>query len=87
MLNSEEVIASDLLKLRDDKYTLLFGSAKTTKDFLLSIPKDFKIEIYAEVFGESIFKSSKTMIDFSCAFNVKADLRANRFTFLFTFWL
>jgi hypothetical protein len=44
VLNSELVTTLDAFKLRDDKYTFLFESPNTNKDFLfLLIPKAFKI--------------------------------------------
>ena len=80
MLNSELITTSVWVKLRDDKYTLLFESPNTTRDFLLSIPNDFNTCKKSLVFGASKLKSSTTTIDFSPAFIDKADLRAKRFT-------
>ena len=56
MLNSELVITSDPFKLRDDKYTLLFGVPKTNKDFLLSRLSAFKTAVNSFVFGDAIGK-------------------------------
>ena len=72
-------------KLRDDKYTFLFGSDNTNKVFLSSTPIDFIIFKKELDFGISKLKSSKTIIEFSLALIDKADFRAKRLTFLLTF--
>ena len=76
-------MTSELFKLRDDKYTFLFDSPNTNKDFLPSSPKDFKTEVKFFVFIVSKVKSSTTVIALSLALILSADFRANLFKFLF----
>jgi len=70
--------------LRDDKYTFLFDSPNTNKDFLFSNPKAFKTLMNFLVFGASKLKSSTTTKFDSFAFIEKADFLANLFKFLFS---
>ena len=82
MLNSELVTTLEAFKLREDKYTFLFESPNTNKDFLFSKPKALKTEIKFFVFGVSNVKSSTTTKLDSFAFKEKADFLANLFKFL-----
>jgi hypothetical protein len=61
VFNSELVITLEAFKLRDDKYTFLFVSPNTNKDFLFSNPKAFKTLMKFLVFGASKLKSSTTI--------------------------
>jgi hypothetical protein len=83
VLNSELVTTLEAFKLRDDKYTFLFESPNTIKDFLFSIPKALKNEMNFFVFGTSKLKSSTTIKFDSFAFKEKADFLAKRFKLLF----
>ena len=57
MLNSELLITLEPFKLRDDKYTFLFDSPNTNKDFLFSNPKAFKTLMKFLVFLGPNFKA------------------------------
>jgi hypothetical protein len=77
VLNSELVTTLEAFKLRDDKYTFLFESPNTNKDFLFSNPKALKTDKKFLVLGVSKVKSSTTIKLDSFAFNEKADQFAN----------
>ena len=79
------VTTSARCKLRADIYTFLDADPSTNKDFLSETPSASSTAVNDFVFGVSKSKSSTTVKDLFLAFKLKADLRANRLTFLFTF--